>query len=191
MSEPRIWVKTSLFMSSYIPLWGLFLLNMLGATKFHPFARLLTTVEFCTFICLLVFPFFILLIFLRLAENGNNSTTITVKRRTDSSSEYLEYIVIYIVPLVVQNYMDKINMLSLLIMMLIMGFVYVRANLFHINPVLNMLGYKMYKIEDDADNEFTLLSKNKILMNSKLKVNELGDTIRIEAKDEETPMKSI
>lgn len=186
MAEPRLWIKIQLFLSSYFPLWIIFLVTLL--LKDYPksinalvngnIEVLLPTVILTSIIAI---SMGLVLIYLRLTVKGTNPPTLFVKGKEDMTSEYMLYVVTYIIPFLADNFLELSKMISLFILMFTIGALYIRANLFHVNPMLNIFGYRLYKISDENDNKLILLSKQStIKKNSELKANSLSGNIYVE-----------
>src|SRR5215469_9391357 len=136
MTEPRLWIKISLFLSSYFPLWLIFLITLL--VKDYPknvealvnqnFDILLPTV---TLILIIIVPMFFVWYYLRLTIKGTGSHRLFVKGKEDMTSEYMLYVVTYIIPFLADNFLELYKMISLSVLMFTIGALYIRANLFH------------------------------------------------------------
>jgi len=189
MAEPKLWVKISLFLSSYFPLWVIFLVSLL--LKDYPKniealvnknIQVLVPAE--VLISIMVISILLLWYYLRLTVKGNNPKLLFVKGKEDLTSEYMLYVVTYIIPFLVDNFLELSKTISLSILMITIGALYIRANLFHVNPTLNLFGYRLYKLSDISDNKIILLSKQSTIRNnSELKVNSLSGNIYIESGD--------
>ena len=68
--------------------------------------------------------------------------------------------------------------IAMVVFFLLVGFMYVRSNLIYTNPVLNLLGYDLYEIEDNKENTMVLITKEKDLKKEfNVKVINIGKNI--------------
>lgn len=190
MVESRTWVKIPLFLSSYFPLWLIFLgFLVIDDTKYHLFTKPIAEnqVVFWSvvgFSLLVTLPPLIVYLALWTTKKENNSFPISVKFKEDSTNEYVIYVVTYIIPFMVDNFLEPARIFALVVMMVTIGALYIRTNYFHINPILNLFGYKLYKIFDESNNKYLLLSKRGKIKNSQ-KINATALNLNIYVESEE------
>jgi len=88
----------------------------------------------------------------------------------------LEYFAIYIIPFLTIDLVKISDMVSLVILFAVMCFMYVKSDLLYMNPMLNLIGFNIYKVASD-ENEYTIISrKNKEDVKTE-EVIPLGDTV--------------
>lgn len=92
--------------------------------------------------------------------------------------EHLTFLTTYIVPLVCFNFIDTRYQIVLLILLVVIGIIYIRTDLFYANPTLALLNYRIYKI----DGEFKEGIRNNIILitRSKLEINQRCDYIKLD-----------
>ncbi len=92
--------------------------------------------------------------------------------------EHLTFLTTYIVPLVCFNFIDSRYQIVLLILLVVIGIIYIRTDLFYANPTLALLNYRIYKIEG----EFKEGIRNNIILitRSKLEINQRCDYIKLD-----------
>ncbi|RSC92590.1 anti-phage protein KwaA [Tenacibaculum singaporense] len=92
--------------------------------------------------------------------------------------EHLTFLTTYIVPLVCFNFIDVRYQIVLLILLIVIGVIYIRTDLFYANPTLALLNYRIYKI----DGEFKEGIRNNIILitRSELEVNKRCDYIKLD-----------
>lgn len=77
-------------------------------------------------------------------------------------SEVLSFLATYIIPLVCLD-MDKSRSFPILILLLVLiGWIYVRTNLFYTNPTLAILGFKVYQVDTESYPEMIVIIKNSL-----------------------------
>jgi hypothetical protein len=84
----------------------------------------------------------------------------TVRRR---DADAIGYVATYLVPFALSNLDQWRESLAAAIFVLVLAVLFVRNNLFYVNPLLAVLGYRMYAIGvttgDGVSREYVLLSK--------------------------------
>lgn len=186
MSETRSWIKIPLFLSSYFPLWLIFLGVLFIDPKYQilvkpPAENQLVVGAAITFAIMIIASLSILRAQLLQVERGNNPRPITIKDKEDITSGYILYIATYVVPFVSDNFLEYHRIYMLVVMMATIGAMYIRGNLFHINPALNLFGYRLYKVQDTHDNKLLILSRRDEIEDS-VDGNILSNTIFIDTK---------
>jgi hypothetical protein len=92
--------------------------------------------------------------------------------------EHLTFLTTYIVPLVCFNFIDTRYQIVLLILLVVIGIIYIRTDLFYANPTLALLNYRIYRI----DGEFKEGTRNNIILitRAKLGINQRCDYIKLD-----------
>jgi hypothetical protein len=92
--------------------------------------------------------------------------------------EHLTFLTTYIVPLVCFNFIDTRYQIVLLILLIVIGIIYIRTDLFYANPTLALFNYRIYRI----DGEFKDGIRNNIILitKSKLSINQRCDYIKLD-----------
>ena len=68
------------------------------------------------------------------------------------------YILVYIFPFVVLDYTVIANWIAFVVFFLVIGIIQVRSSQLYVNPILALLGYRVYEVETE-DRTVTLVSK--------------------------------
>jgi len=81
--------------------------------------------------------------------------------------EHLTFLTTYIVPLVCFNFIDARYQIVLIILLIVIGAIYIRTDLFYANPTLALLNYRIYKIDGlfrdtEIRKEIILISRSKL-----------------------------
>lgn len=198
MAEYRLWIKISLFLSSYLPLWLIFFFSLFindnyrnqMLNSYNCISNLsdYTTIFNCmtpstyalfSFLILIIAPLAVLVFIIYGVNRDNNPDYITIKEKENSTSEYALYAVSYIIPFVANEILNLQNVVILLIMMSTIGSIYIQSNMFYLNPILNLFRYKLYKISDNKNDKYTILTKHELKNGEKIMVNELAQKIFI------------
>lgn len=178
--------KWILFISSYIPLYIIFIvsngfdiyskyekirikenydINMLiASSKIHIFLII-------TFLILIVFSFvFLKILFWRCSQH---STFEKMKDLEINNNSVNEYILVYILPFINVQSNDYKQLTIFLMVLITIGIISVRNNLVYINPVLYSQKYNIYRFKNETNsNENILITKftiSQIMDNGKIK----------------------
>ena len=100
------------------------------------------------------------------------------KKIKNGNLEYLTFLTTYIIPLVCFNLEKTKECVLLAILLILLGVIFIRTNLYYANPALCILGFYLY----DAEIEYKSkrLSNVKILSKIKLKENDKFKKIDLE-----------
>ncbi len=196
----RYFVKWLLFGSSYTPLFVILLLRDFEPTAwklpqslgdlFSVFVKSFQTPWFSyALVVIVLFSNLALFYLLKFSRKlgGGHYKVLTV---TGKGSEALNYIVTYIIPFLSFKTSQLEDLISLLIFLVIIAFVYIESNLLYINPMLNIIGYRIYEsevksVETQASEEFSLIvitSEKRIKKKSTVRLIHLSDDIYLEEK---------
>lgn len=95
--------------------------------------------------------------------------------------EHLTFLTTYIVPLICFNFDSVRYEIVLAILLLVIGVIYIRTDLFYANPTLAILQFRIYKISGKFRNE--QLKNNIILIcRDKLKLNDHVKYIKVDER---------
>lgn len=101
-----------------------------------------------------------------------------IKEVEDKSNQFLEYIIAYIIPFLGFNLTNLSDLISLSILFVIIGFLYIKSDMIYMNPVLKLLNYNLYKIKDGKKTSI-IISKEDIQINTKIRIYMISKTLGI------------
>lgn len=160
-----------LFLSSYIPLWVIFAIMTL---RERPYLG-------AFFIVLAVASFLGTLLYMRLVQQLQGvGMQIGIIRRKDSDT--MSYIASYVIPFAATAFSNFEQVISLAIFLGVLCVVYVNTGMIHINPVLSILGYNLYEIEDQNGNSYFLMSKRRLRRGDDVTAIDVAESIFVEKK---------
>lgn len=160
-----------LFLSSYIPLWVIFAIMTL---RERPYLG-------AFFIVLAVASFLGTLLYMRLVQQLQGvGMQIGIIRRKDSDT--MSYIASYVIPFAATAFSDVEQVASLAIFLGVLCVVYVNTGMIHINPMLSILGYNLYEIEDQNGNSYFLMSKRRLRRGDDVTAVDVAESIFVEKK---------
>ena len=95
--------------------------------------------------------------------------------------EHLTFLTTYIVPLVCFNFIDTRYQIVLVILLVVIGIIYVRTDLFYANPTLALLNYRIYRVDgnfkDGGRNNIILISRSKLELDQRIDYLKLDNRI--------------
>lgn len=156
--------KVFLFCSSYAPLFLIMLIlnyntiikNILDCISLFDKGHAYSMMDLLLVIKILIHPVTILLIllfigicFLLYLLNKHKQLTqdkIEIFEIENVTSESMTYIITYLVPFLSLNLNSTINLYCIIVLVVTIGIIYINSDMLYINPLLNMLGYKTFKI---------------------------------------------
>ncbi len=100
----------------------------------------------------------------------------------DINYEHLVFLATYIVPLISFNFESIRFILVLGILLVVMGAIYIRTDMFYTNPTLALLGFRIYRVDGSFKNSVTrcnivVLTRTKISVTDKLSYIKLDEKI--------------
>jgi hypothetical protein len=129
---------------------------------------------------LAILSVFALLLFLRYAFRLQSAPVLvtSVKSR---DGDVMSYIVTYLLPFLAIKLNDMMDVSSLGLLLTVVGVLYVNSNLIHTNPILSIMGYHLFEIEDGDKKTTTLICKRAyVKVNSEIDVVSVGDYVLLE-----------
>jgi len=168
--------KIVLFLTSYIPFYFMY-----WVIDYDTFNNKFPYLHFNTFLSwfFLAFSVSILLLFYMLKYFNNSTDVISVKIETSKpiDSEITSYLVTYILPLLTFN--QGRSVIILIILMLLIAVLYIKSNMFAVNPILMLMGYHI--MEFDFKHDSWKISKSAILL-TKYPFYEMNNFVREQKK---------
>ena len=163
--------QLALFLSSYAPLFGVFaLLDSFGAGR-------------PTLACLgLAAAGVVLLPAVLLPTLALKTQDLEVASAEVRDGDALAYIATYLVPFAAVTARDGRERAALGVFVALLAVLYVRGELFYVNPLLAVVGYRLFKVVTPRGATVVLLSKRRFLQsNSVVPARRLSDYVYWEA----------
>jgi len=175
-----------------ISLWLLFLLVIIITIKI-PFCwgdnchfigfNQLNTAIVIPFICL-VFLLWGIYEFKRFKFDIEGSTNIPFKlvKVESINYEHLTFLATYIIPLVTFDFESVRYLIVLALLLVFMGVIYIKTDLFYANPSLALLGFHIYKADglfkgDDTRENIIIITRSKLSKNERVSYIKLDERI--------------
>jgi len=113
-------------------------------------------------------------------ESGTTMTPMVVTEVNNINFESVTFLATYIVPLACIDMDKERSCLMLITILVLIGWIYIKTNLFYTNPTLAIWGYQIYKISANNSTE----NKKNIIVIGRTKIS-LGDHLRLKEIDDE------
>jgi len=160
------WAKWLLFFSSYFPLYVIiavktrttsfdFILFQTPVFTIGGYALSLAFIFFLVFGATTLCFLYIVIHFKR-AENGQQKD---VKEPAERNELIISYILVHVVPFAFIDYSSTLNLLAFLLLFFSIGVIQVRSSYLYVNPLLSLMKYDLYEIEDSETSGQMLLAK--------------------------------
>lgn len=177
------WLKLILFVSSFSPLWLIILISSLLHNENYTLIQLLN-LDHNTFILvfsfsfiLIIIPIILLRVYIYEIKKGSPPEFKTIKKRQNMTGEYAIYFLSYIIPFVLNDFDNVQHIVTLVILFSTYAILMLRSNSIHVNPVLNLWGYKIYKITDQNEDNAWILTKTPLIINEDVKTHQLDEDV--------------
>jgi hypothetical protein len=113
--------------------------------------------------------------------DGSKKTPFEIKKIENQNYEHLTFLTTYIIPLICFNFDSLRYIIVLFLLLIIIGTIYVRTNMFYANPSLALLGYHIYKADGTFRTEerpdIILISREKLSTGMKVSYKRLDEKI--------------
>ena len=129
----------------------------------------------------LIYSIFAFLYF-KYITRGATKISFKVIKIKNINYEYTSFLTSYIIPLIGLN-LNGIRQLSIIVFLLvIIGIIYVKIDLFYSNPVLALFGFQIYKVDGSFKNNkqkngIILISRGEIFQNDEVAYIDFGANI--------------
>ncbi|MBD3668547.1 MAG: hypothetical protein HUJ16_11330 [Kangiella sp.] len=113
---------------------------------------------------------------------GSTNIPFEVTKVENLNFEHLTFLATYIVPLISFDFESFRQLLVLALLLVVMGVIYVKTDLFYANPSLALIGFHIYRADgnfknNESRNSIVLISKSKIKKGQKLKYIKLDEKV--------------
>ena len=168
MNGLKYFAKLILFISSYLPLFIILLLNYWSN-------KMVLNIIIIIIVLISLVCWFILFYLLK-DINNTQGKICEVINISDESEISLNYLFTYIIPFLSMQYDNWKNVLSIGIILFITLVIYVNSNLLYMNPMLNLSGYSILKVTVKRKEE---IKQYILITKSKDKNIQIGENINI------------
>ena len=112
---------------------------------------------------------------------GATDIPFEIKKIEDINYEHLTFLATYVVPLISFDFGSSRQIMVLGLLLVAMGVIYIKTDLFYANPSLALLGFRIYRANGNFKNGdregIILISRNKLMAGKKVSYIKLDDRI--------------
>lgn len=111
--------------------------------------------------------------------NGAANPCCRITKIENVNYEFLTFLTTYIIPMICFDFDKTRYKIVFLILLIIIGIVFVKMNLYVANPILAIMGYRLYKVSVDKkkDNkDILVISRSELFNNDSIDWIKLDDT---------------
>jgi len=112
---------------------------------------------------------------------GATDIPFEIKKIEGINYEHLTFLATYVVPLVSFDFGSGRQMIVLVLLLVVMGIIYIKTDLFYANPSLALLGFHIYKVDGNFKNGnregIILICRERLSEGQKAKYIKLDDRI--------------
>lgn len=111
--------------------------------------------------------------------NGAANPCCRITKIENVNYEFLTFLTTYIIPLICFDFDKTRYKIVFLLLLIIIGIVFVKMNLYVANPILAIMGYRLYKVSVDKkkeNKEIIVISRSELINNDSIDWIKLDDT---------------
>lgn len=109
-----------------------------------------------------------------------------IKAISSLNYENLTFLATYIIPLVCFDLDFHLttnrNFVMLIFVLILIGWIYVKTNIFYTNPTLAVLNFKIYRITTDGRSDIIVISRDRLDVGNQILLNKMDDKIFFASK---------
>lgn len=107
---------------------------------------------------------------------GSTKLPKIIRKIDDQNYEHLTFLTTYIIPFV-RVKLEGRDLLITVLLLIIIGAIFVKTNLFYKNPSLALLGYRLYKVDTETQQNLIFISRQILKEGDKVHHIHFGDNI--------------
>jgi hypothetical protein len=167
---PTAFARFLLFLSSFSPLFLVFGL----LDSFHSSAARITcyAIAGVSAICLGVFLW---------AASRISLQSIEAATARPRDSDTIGYVVTYLIPFLTLGTSDWASRAALILFIAVVAVLYVRSNIFYVNPLLSLVGYRLFEVEAGVSTLILITKRSFVAPGVEIRARRLSDYVYWEA----------
>lgn len=162
--------KVVLFISAFVPMFVVFLVTLiLEIINDNLRFNITNTIVFIVLILLILVGTLGLMFLIKNKRERVSSITI-VSKKNITDQHFLNYFSLFVLLALTFDFSKICYIVSLVVILVFIAVVYIKNNIFYVNPLLNILGYSFYDIvcmEDGEEKELRIFYKGELDVNNK------------------------
>lgn len=167
---PSVLARATLFLSGYAPLFLIFSIQYFS--KYGLWALAPAGLGAIAVVGMIVWIKW-------LGNTGPVTVPVRAVRRKDA--EVIAYIFAYVFPFLGLDLNDNGSTIGLAVFFVVLMVLNVSSNMVHINPMLNLLGYHVYEIDTDTEENHTLITRrSRLARDTDVDAVSIGDEVWME-----------
>jgi hypothetical protein len=108
---------------------------------------------------------------------GASLLPVTITTVENINFESVTFLATYIVPLACIDLDKSRSSLMLITILILIGWIYIKTNLFYTNPTLAIWGYQIYKISTKNRTGITIIIRGKVKIGDNIRLKNIDDKI--------------
>ncbi|WP_207653886.1 anti-phage protein KwaA [Clostridium sp. BSD9I1] len=112
---------------------------------------------------------------------GSKRTPFEITKLENLNHDHLAFLTTYIIPLITFNFDSLRYTIAFFLLLIIIGAIYVKTNMFYANPSLALLGFRIYKVDGTFRTgdrqDIILISTEKLALGMKVSYKKLDEKI--------------
>lgn len=114
---------------------------------------------------------------LRFKIKGSLDLPKKIKKIKNLNYEHLTFLTTYIIPFICFELDDIRNTIIFLFLLIVIGAIYIKTNLFYSNPTLALLGYQIYQVETETETDLILITQGELKEGESFVNLDIGNTV--------------
>ena len=114
-------------------------------------------------VTIMILSIFILWVVINETKHSNNTKLMFITSVQKLDNVYINYFLCYIIPFLSFNYSSIFDMIALGFLLSLTGAVYINSDLLYVNVFFSIRGYNIFKVVNEDNIEYVVLSKEKQL----------------------------
>lgn len=157
--------KIILFISAFVPMFIVFLVTLIVELINENLRFNITnTVVFISLVILILFGTVGLMLLIK--KRGSNCRAVKiVSKKNITDQHFLNYFSLFVLLALTFDLSKICYICSLVVILIFISVVYIKNNIFYVNPLLNIMGYSFYDIvyvEDGEEKEIRIFYKGEL-----------------------------
>jgi len=184
-----MWLKFELYILSLFILFFLLFLNKVpvyvGPHSHFVGLHTLLTKHLLVTLCVLFMALGLLFYwrFNHKFAHGSSLPAVKVDQVENINYESVTFLATYIVPLACIDLDKDRSAMMLITILILIGWIYIKTNLFYTNPTLAIWGYQIYKISTATKKNIVIVVRGKVKINDDLLLKNIDDKIYLARKN--------
>jgi hypothetical protein len=109
-----------------------------------------------------------------------NLEDLDIERAKPRDADAIGYVVTYLIPFLALSSDTWQARAALLLFVVVVGALYVRSHIFYVNPILNLVGYRLFELEVGTGFVILMSRKSYVAPRTTLQARRISDYVYIE-----------